>query len=97
MSGTTEPAGRTGSPSILQPLAEAACAYATRKASPNTRRAYTADWHLFERWCLRQGLDPRIVGLFLAAAADGHGPPKVSVATLERRLAALNLTKASGL
>ncbi len=41
------------------------------------RRAYTADWCLFEHWCLRQGLDPlvpdpRTVGLFLAAAA-GHG------------------------
>lgn len=95
VSGTTEPAGYTGSPPLaLQPLAEASRAYAARKDSPNTRRAYAGDWHLFERWCLRQGLDPlvpdpSIVGLFLAAAADGHGLPKVSVATLERRLAAL--------
>ncbi len=95
VSGADEPRERAGSPlPALQPLAEAARAYAARKDSPNTRRAYASDWLLFERWCLRQGLDPlvpdpRIVGLFLAAAADGHGLTKVSVATLERRLAAL--------
>ncbi|WP_082172114.1 tyrosine-type recombinase/integrase [Methylobacterium indicum] len=95
VSSADEPSERAESPlPALQPLAEAARAYAARKDSPNTRRAYASDWYLFERWCLRQGLDPlvpdpRIVGLFLAAAADGHGLPKVSVATLERRLAAL--------
>ncbi|MEN3238130.1 hypothetical protein PUR29_32240 [Methylobacterium ajmalii] len=94
MSGTAAPDGHAGSLLTLQPLAEAARAYAANKDSPNTRRAYASDWQLFERWCLRQGLDPfvpdpSIVGLFLAAAADGNGLPKVSVATLERRLAAL--------
>ncbi|MBX9933506.1 MAG: tyrosine-type recombinase/integrase [Methylobacterium sp.] len=81
-------------PSSLRDLARAARAYAARKDSANTRRAYDSDWRQFARWCRRQGFapdvpDPQTLGLYLTAAADGHGLAKAAVSTLERRLSAI--------
>jgi len=81
----------------LERLAGSARAYARAKDSANTARAYASDWTQFERWCRRQGFDartpdPRVVGLFLAASADGQGIAKAAVSTIERRLAAITTT-----
>lgn len=63
-------------PAHLQNLAERARHYVDAAASPNTRRAYAADWAHFTSWCRRQGLasmppDPQIVGLYVTALAAG--------------------------
>jgi integrase len=83
-------------PPGLARLAETAREYAAGKDSANTARAYESDWRQFESWCRRRGLaardpDPQTVGLFLAASAAGDGPgaKPMSVATIERRLAAI--------
>lgn len=81
----------------LERLAGSARAYAKAKDSANTTRAYASDWKQFERWCRRQGFDarrpdPRVVGLFIAASADGQGIAKAAVSTIERRLAAITTT-----
>lgn len=86
--------GPAALPSSLQDLAAAARAYAAKKDSANTRRAYDSDWRQFARWCRRQGLDadlpdPGVVGLYLTASADGNGVPTAAVSTIERRLAAI--------
>jgi len=59
-------------------------------------RTYASDWRQFTQWCRRRGIDPetpdpQVVGLYLAALAAGEGPGMraLSVATIERRLAAL--------
>jgi integrase len=65
--------------------------------SPNTNRAYAADWRHYSAWARRQNLpalppDPQVVGLYVAACASGTasgGKPKNSVGTIERRLSAL--------
>ena len=94
VSGWPEPQDGTFLPSPLRDLARAARAYAARKDSANTARAYDSDWRQFARWCRRQGFDadvpdPQTVGLYLAAAVDGQGMPRAAVSTLERRLSAL--------
>lgn len=81
----------------LERLAGSARGYARSKDSANTARAYASDWTQFERWCRRQGFDariadPRVVGLFIAACADGSGLAKAAVSTIERRLAAITTT-----
>jgi integrase len=81
----------------LARLAGSARGYARAKDSTNTARAYASDWKQFERWCRRQGFDaripdPRVVGLFIAASADGSGLAKAAVSTIERRLAAVTTT-----
>ena len=43
-------------PSRLAPLAETARDYARAAASPNTNRAYAADWRHFSAWARRQNL-----------------------------------------
>ena len=78
----------------LADLAKTAQNYAAQKSAGNTRKAYASDWGLFERFCRRQGFDakvpdPQVVGLFLAASANGQGSPQTCVATIERRLAAI--------
>jgi hypothetical protein len=81
----------------LARLAGSARGYARAKDSTNTARAYASDWKQFERWCRRQGFDaripdPRVVGLFIAACADGSDLAKAAVSTIERRLAAITTT-----
>ena len=90
--------GEAPLPSRLAPLVDAARAYARAATSRNTNRAYAADWRDYLRWRARQGLDarplgdPECIGLYLAALASGEegagGRPR-TVATIERRLAAL--------
>lgn len=54
VSGWPEPADGPGPlPSSLEGLASAARAYAAKKDSANTRRAYASDWRGFARWCRR--------------------------------------------
>ena len=82
-------------PMHLEQLADSAKAYAAKKDSAATARAYASDWTFFARFCRRQGLlaevpDPQAVGLYLAAAAGGKGMAKAAVSTLERRLAAIS-------
>ena len=90
----------------LAALAETAKNYARAARANNTQRAYDSDWRHFSSWLRRQGFsqlppDPRTVGLYLAACADGgvhagarnigagHGAGPTSVATLERRLSGI--------
>jgi hypothetical protein len=90
--------GARNSGGELEPLGEAARAYARAVASRHTNRAYGADWRDCLRWRSRQGLDlrpladPECVGLYLAALASGgrgaDGKAR-TVATIERRLSAL--------
>ena len=67
----------------------AALAYAQGADAPETRRAYATDWRDFTAWCAKTGLDPlpaapETIAAFLAAAA-----PRLALATLRRRLAAI--------
>jgi integrase len=80
----------------LAPLAETARDYARAATSPNTSRAYAADWRHYSAWARRQNLpalppDPQVLGLYIAACASGAAgaKPKNSVSTIERRLSAL--------
>ena len=62
---------------------------ARRAASPNTMRAYRADWQHFAAWCAGHGFvpvpaAPAVVGAYLASLAESHAPN-----TIRRRLAAL--------
>jgi integrase len=82
-------------PARLAPLAETARDYARAATSPNTARAYSADWRHYSAWARRQNLpalppDPQVLGLYIAACASGAaGPKPCSVRTIERRLSAL--------
>jgi integrase len=63
--------------------------FASKSKAENTIRAYAADLEDFRHWCDRYGrewlpADPETVGLYLGAKAD-----ELSLATLERRLAAI--------
>ena len=91
------PAAGARLPGRLQNLAETARDYAQASASENTRKAYGSDWRHFSGWARRHGLpalppDPQILGLYVAACASGAiaGKPN-SVATLERRISALQV------
>jgi len=85
-------------PAHLDVLAGRARDYVEAASSPNTRRAYAADWRHFASWCRRQGLeilppDPQTVGLYVTACASGTatGDKKPnSVSTIERRLSSLS-------
>ena len=46
-------------PARLEPLVDAARAYARAATSGNTNRAYAADWRDYFCWCARQGVDAR--------------------------------------
>ncbi len=83
-------------PDHLENLAGRARGYVEAASSPNTRRAYSADWKHFSTWCRRQGLgvsppSPQTVGLYITACASGDsgGKPN-SVSTIERRLSSLS-------
>ena len=63
--------------------------FAAQAQAENTTRAYASDLEDFRHWCKRIGREwmpatPETVGLYLGARAD-----KLSLATLERRLAAI--------
>ena len=63
--------------------------FAAQSQAENTTRAYAADLEDFRHWCKRMDRDwlpaaPETVGLYLGARADD-----LSLATLERRLAAI--------
>lgn len=99
------PGADAGLPAHLQDLTDRARGYVEAASSANTRRAYAADWTHFTAWCRRQNLsalppDPQVVGLYITACASGtasgsatgmpaHGGKAMSVATIERRLAAI--------
>ncbi|MFD1330201.1 tyrosine-type recombinase/integrase [Mycoplana ramosa] len=93
------PVSETGAalPAHLEHLADRARGYVEAASSANTRRAYASDWKHFAAWCRRSNLsplppDPEIVGLYITACASGtaeRGRKPNSVATIERRLAAI--------
>ena len=63
--------------------------YAAQSRTEATRRAYASDWEDFAAWCARYNQSamparPETVGLYIGSIADG-----LSLATLERRLAAI--------
>ncbi|WP_103020138.1 site-specific integrase [Salinibacter altiplanensis] len=63
--------------------------FASNAQAENTIRAYAADLEDFRHWCSRMGrewlpAEPKTIGLYLGARADD-----LSLATLERRLAAI--------
>jgi integrase len=63
--------------------------FASKSKAENTIRAYAADLEDFRHWCDRYGrewlpAEPETIGLYLGAKAD-----ELSLATLERRLAAI--------
>lgn len=65
--------------------------------SPNTRRAYAADWKHYAAWCRREGRDllapdPQAIGTYLNDCAIGTrsvGGRRNALSTIERRLSAL--------
>lgn len=80
----------------LQKDLAAARDFAERSIPPNTRRAYESDWRDFDRWCRRMAINPiepspEYVGAYLSGLATGMRPGnrRLSVATIERRLAAI--------
>lgn len=83
--------------SRLWHAAEAAREYASRSQAPNTVVAYRSDWDHFQAWCADHGVPsmpstPTVVALYIADLAQGgwRGEPPRKVATIERRLAAIN-------
>lgn len=76
-------------PAVLRRHADAAMAYARASRAPATVRAYATDLRHYESWCRAHGLtalptQPATLALYLAAHAQD-----LSVATLQRRLAAI--------
>ena len=84
-------------PTHLRDLTDRARLYVEAASSPNTRKAYAADWKHFSAWCRRQNVsplppDPQVVGLYITACASGtaeRGGKPNAVSTIERRLAAI--------
>ena len=73
----------------IRELAAQAAVYATQARGPGTLRAYRSAWRQYDAWCVRLGLpalsaDPRLVGMYLTAAAE-----RLAVATLQVHLAAI--------
>ena len=73
----------------IRALAAQAAVYATQARGPGTLRAYRSAWRQYDAWCVRLGLpalsgDPRLVGMYLTAAAERLAP-----ATLQVHLAAI--------
>src|SRR5918997_6078559 len=73
----------------IRELAAQAAVYATQARGPGTLRAYHSAWRQYDAWCTRLGLpalsaDPRLVGMYLTAAAERLAP-----ATLQGHLAAV--------
>lgn len=81
-----------GFPAHLDKDVQLTKAYLAEQHAPATRRAYHADWRIFEAWCEKGGLSalpafPETVAMFLSSEADKGKSP----ATLGRRLAAIRL------
>ena len=80
----------------LDRLVDTARGYADLAVAENTRRAYASDWTGFARWCRLKGADPlpaspELVGLYITDLAVPAGKARaLSVASIERRLAALS-------
>ena len=79
-------------PEHLEQEAELTKCYLAEQHAPSTRRAYRADWKIFEAWCEQKELAPlparpETVAMFLSSEADQGKSP----ATLRRRLAAIRL------
>src|SRR3954465_15487784 len=73
----------------IRELAAQAAVYATQARGPGTLRAYRSAWRQYDAGCVRLGLpalsaDPRLVGMYLTAAAE-----RLAVATLQVHLAAI--------
>src|SRR4051794_6010745 len=73
----------------IRELAAQAAVYATQTRGPGTLRAYQSAWRQYDAWCVRLDLsalsgDPRLVGMYLTAAAERLAP-----ATLQVHLAAI--------
>ena len=73
----------------IRDLAAQAAVYATQARGSGTLRAYRSAWRQYEGWCTRLGLpalsgDPRLVGMYLTAAAE-----RLAAATLQVHLAAI--------
>ncbi len=71
-----QPDAASALPQHLEDLAARARTYVEAASSPNTRRAYAADWAHFTSWCRRQSVpplppDPQVVGLYVTALAAG--------------------------
>ncbi len=85
-----------GTKKSLEASLDLARSFADRAVPPNTRRAYEADWRDFDGWCQLMNIDPtqpnpEYVGGYLSGLATGmrRNNRSLSVATIERRLAAL--------
>ena len=74
--------------------------YVEAARSTATRRAYAADWRVFDTWCAARGLSalpasPASVAVFMTSMKDGDfnaSPPRLpkKISTLSRYLAAIN-------
>jgi site-specific recombinase XerD len=87
LSAMTSSALALTSPVDLASLVERAKEYAADARASSTRRAYLADFRVFEAWCAAQGLTsmpapPSVVAVYLTHLADSGR----KVATLERAL-----------
>ncbi len=79
-------------PEHLEQEVELTKGYLAEQHALSTRRAYRADWKIFEAWCEQKELSPlparpETVAMFLSSEADQGKSP----ATLRRRLAAIRL------
>ena len=65
--------------------------YAAAATAPNTVRAYRHDWDEFSSWCARHAYNPLPARppVIAAHAVELADRPVISVATIERRLAAI--------
>ena len=87
--------GSAGVSALLQAEVDTAKAFALEQHAPATRRAYRADWRLFEVWCAARAIaplpaTPEIIATFLGAqAASGS-----KASTLGRRTAAIRYAHA---
>jgi hypothetical protein len=78
----------TGLPATLGPELLRAAELAGEEKSPATRRAYRADFQIFDAWCRTSGVSsllamPEVVAAFLAHDLEtGTGPQRSAVASL---------------
>ena len=75
---------------VLHDDLERATAYKKAARAPATLRAYAADWHIYNVWCVSRGLTPlpahpEQIAAFVANQADAGAKPS----TIDRRVAAI--------